>query len=152
MKKLKNVMALIVAVVMVTGLLAGCGSNDTKESGAPASSAVEEESAEEVAELEEEMEYVKLKFISVGDPNAETSEAFLAKVNEMLMEDLNCEIEVQYLTFAEQSTKYPLVVSSGEEYDVIFTASWTSYSTHARNGAYLELTEEMLQKYSPHVL
>lgn len=153
MKNLKKVMTLILAVVMVTGLLAGCGSNDTKndtkESGAPASSAVVQESTEEVAEPEEDLEYVKLKFISVGDPDAKTSEAFLTKVNEMLMEDLNCEIEVQYLTFAEQGTKYPLIVSSGEDYDVIFTASWTNYSTHARNGAYLELTEEMLQKYSP---
>lgn len=145
--KLKKLAALTLAVTMATGTLAGCGSSDTNADAQKSTS--EAKTTQESQAAQEELDYVKLKMISVGDPESKPSEVFLEKVNEMLLEDLNCELEIQYLTFAEWSTKYPLIISSGEEFDIIFTASWTNYPDNARKGAYMELTEDMLKQYSP---
>ncbi len=152
--KLKKVMSMLLATAMVAGCLTGCGDKtETKETSESKESTVTSESKESTTASseaeEEELEYVKLKLICVGGSNEESTKVFLEKVNPMLLEDLNCEIELQSLGWGEVGQQYPLLVSSGEDYDIIYAASWLNYSTHAQAGAYLELTEDMLQEYAP---
>lgn len=98
---------------------------------------------------QEELEYTKLKFIAVGDYDQKAVDVFTEKVNEMLMRDLNCEIEMQNLTFAEYAQSYPLILASGEEWDCIFSATWVDYANNALKGSYLELTNELIETYMP---
>lgn len=151
MKNLKKIMTLLLAVVMVVGMLAGCGSKDAKEEASdPAKVEESKEEAQEVVEEEpEELEYAKIKIVSVGDPDAKASEVFLEELNKKLMRDLNCEAEIQYLTWAEYTDKYALIVAAGEDYDIIFSANWVKYADHSKKGAFLELTEENFQTYMP---
>ena len=96
----------------------------------------------------EELEYVKLKGISVGDGN-EMSDFFLEKLNELLMRDLNCELELENLSWSDWSDKYSLCFASGESFDFIFTANWAFYTDQSMKGGFYELTEEELKEYMP---
>ncbi len=98
---------------------------------------------------EDELEYVKLKFVGVGDYSQKSADVFLEKVNEKLLRDLNCELEIQYLTFAEYAQSYPLILASSEDWDCIFSATWVDYANNALKGSYLELTNELIETYMP---
>lgn len=151
-KKWITVTAAMMAAIMC---MIACGTTTTEESSKKEAETEGNESAENTEDAEasadegEELEYVKLKIISVGVENTESSQVFLEKVNEMLLRDLNCEVEIQNIPTSDVSTKYPLVLSSGEEFDIIYASRWAGYSSYASKGAYMELTEEMIETYMP---
>lgn len=70
------------------------------------------------------------------------------KLNEMLLEELNCTLKVNFISFADYPDKYPLLFSSGEEFDIAYTASWLNYSSLAQRGAFMEL-DELWPTYAP---
>lgn len=99
-------------------------------------------------EAGEELEYVKLKAISVGDAN-EQSDFFLEKLNELLLRDLNCELEIENLSWSDWKDKYSLCFASGEDFDFIFTASWAFYNDQAIKDGFYKLTPEDIETYMP---
>lgn len=127
-KNWKRTLALLSAAVMAASTAASASVVMAEESG--------------------ELEYVKLKAISVGDSN-EDSELFLEKLNELLLRDLNCELEIENLSWSDWKDKYSLCFASGEDFDFIFTASWAYYSEQAMKDGFYELTEEDLKTYMP---
>ena len=147
-KQAKGRIGLMLAVMLV---VAGCGSTNTTEtpSDSIASEAVAQtESSSEAETKKEELEYVKLKGITIGDPG-EAADIWLEKTNEMLLRDLNCELEIEYISWSGWRDKYPLVFASGEAFDFIYTANWAYYADQAMKGAFYGLTEEDLQTYMP---
>lgn len=70
------------------------------------------------------------------------------KLNEMLLEELNCTLKVNFISFADYPDKYPLLFSSGEEFDIAYTASWLNYASLAQRGAFMEL-DELWPTYAP---
>lgn len=133
--KNKRWIALLLVVCMCVSVLAGCGNKTTAEKSD--------------VQGEEGLEYVKLKVISVGDPDEKTADVFLENVNKMLLRDLNCELEIEYYSWADWQTKYPLTFASGEKFDFIYSATWCFYADQALKGGYYELTEEEIQTYMP---
>ena len=91
---------------------------------------------------------VTLKFIALGDEGPNESRAVEA-INEKLRADLNCQLEMEYISWSDWTTKYSLIFASGEDYDLVYTANWGSYYDNARKGAFYEITEENLQTYMP---
>lgn len=144
--KRKHVQRLGGLVLAVMLIVTGCGSKNTAETSLQ-SSAGESALSETFSETNE-LDYVKLKGISLGDPG-ESSDVFLEKVNEMLLRDLNCELEMEYISWSGWRDKYPLVFASGESFDFIYTSNWAFYADQAMKGAFYELTEEELQTYMP---
>ena len=100
-KTMSKWLALLLTGAMAVGAM-GCGAQETENKENSQSSEVKESSTEVVSsasgaeDATEELEYVKLKVISVGDPG-ESCEVFVEEVNKLLMRDLNCEIEIEYL-------------------------------------------------------
>lgn len=94
-------------------------------------------------------EHVDLKMYLIGDRTADFDEVY-AKINEILEEKLNCSLSVDFLSWGEHDTKYSLLFSGGEDFDLIFTASsWCHYEQTVALGGFAELTEDMLQTYAP---
>lgn len=153
-KKMKKIMASMLGVVTAAGLLVGCGS--------PGSSSVEDTNAntnETVAGSENNVddtasgidpsEHVDLKMYLVGDRPDGFDDVY-AKINEILEEDLNCSLTVDWLSWAEHDTKYSLLFSSGEDFDMIFTASsWCHYEQTVALGGFMDLTEDFIKTYAP---
>ncbi len=74
------------------------------------------------------------------------------EVNKKLEETVNATVEVEFLSWAEHDTKYSLLFSSGEDFDLIFTATgWAHYSETANMGGFYELTPEFISTYAPDI-
>lgn len=71
-----------------------------------------------------------------------------AHFNELLKEKLNCTLKVNWIGWAEYANKYPLLFSSGEQFDMAYSATWLNFPTLARKGAFMNL-DEMWEQYAP---
>lgn len=159
-KRTKKLLALLLGSVMSLSLLAGCGSDGTAQNTAVESSEASEsaesaqaagDAAGEEASAIDTSEYVELKMYLVGD-KPEGFDDVYEKVNEILLEKLNCSISVDWLSWAEHGTKYSLLFSSGEDFDLIYTASsWCHLEQTVTLGGFMELEESFIQTYAPDV-
>lgn len=73
----------------------------------------------------------------------------IEQLNQKLKADLNATMEIRYIGWGDFQSKYPLILAAGEDIDWIFTANWSFYFQQAAKGAFLEITDEMMQKYMP---
>ena len=70
-------------------------------------------------------------------------------INEILEEKLNCSLNVEFLSWGEHDTKYSLLFSSQEDFDLIFTASsWCHYEQTVSLGGFAPLSEERMHRIS----
>ncbi|MCD7957276.1 MAG: ABC transporter substrate-binding protein [Lachnospiraceae bacterium] len=133
-KKWKKVLAIMLGTAMATSTATGFSV-----------SAAEESSDIDISE------YVELKMYLVGDKPDGFDDVY-AEINEILEEELNCSISVDWLSWAEHGTKYSLLFSSGEEFDLIFTASsWCHFEQTVSLGGFMALDEEFIQTYAPDI-
>lgn len=67
----------------------------------------------------------------------------LALLNEKLMEDLNCTIEVKYIDWGDINTKYPLLFASGESFDMSHASptAAVSYYSLASQDVLVDITD-----------
>src|SRR5690606_6166458 len=97
-------------------------------------------------------EPVHLKMYLLGD-GAPDVDLVYEKISERMEEEINATISVDFLSWAEHDTKYSLLFSSGEDFDIIFTASgWGHYETTATRNGFFELTEDFLNTYAPDIM
>lgn len=150
MKILKKLLAMGLSLTMAVGMLAGCGSSGEN---APASSQVSNgaQAGTEGANAVDISEHVDLKMYLIGDRTPDF-DAVYAEINKILEEKLNCSLSVDFLSWGEHDTKYSMLFSSQEPFDLIFTASsWCHYEqTVALNGFY-EMSEDFIQTYAPDI-
>ena len=148
---MKKLMALFLAVLMVVSLFAGCGSEKAPETEAP--KAPEAETPVVEAEPTEEAgpdisEHVVLTMYCIGDEGGIYAQEHLDKLNAVLTEKINAEIEPIMVSWGDYKTKLPMVWASGEAYDLTYTANWVSYFDEAGKGAFMDVTE-LFPKYAP---
>ena len=130
-KNMKKAAALTLSAVMTAGLLTGCGASDSGASGSAAggsqtqnSNAGQTSGGETTPDLSE---HVDLTMYLLGDRTPDFDEVY-GEINRLLEEKLNCSINVEFLSWGEHDTKYSLLFSGGEDFDLIFTASSLSSS------------------------
>lgn len=152
-KRMKKVLSLLLGTVMAAGLLAGCGSsgNDVPAaSGTDASGSEQAGTDSGAAGAVDTSEHVDLRMYLIGDRTPDFDEVY-GKINEILEEKLNCSISVDFLSWGEMDTKYSLLFSSQEDFDLIFTGSWAQYGQVAPKGGFYELTEDFIKTYAPDI-
>ena len=54
----------------------------------------------------------------IGDRTPDFDEVY-AKINEILEEKLNCSLNVEFLSWGEHDTKYSLLFSSQEDFELV---------------------------------
>ena len=154
-KSMKKAAALTLSAVMATGLLAGCGGGDNGSSGTDStagnSTAGSADSTGSAGGAIDTSEHVDLKMYLLGDRTPDFDEVY-AEINKILEEKLNCSVSVEFLGWGEHDTKYSLLFSGGEDFDLIFTASsWGHYEPTVAMGGFYPLTEEFIQTYAPDI-
>jgi putative aldouronate transport system substrate-binding protein len=91
---------------------------------------------------------VELVMWIIGDVPAKQDEVN-ANLNKLLLEKLNCTLKINWLSWADfGNNKYPLLFSSGEAFDMAYTATWLNFAALAQRGAFKEL-DELWPKYAP---
>lgn len=144
------VMALVLTLMLI---VSACGSSNNA-SNAPASSdpaaessSAGDQSASADGGLDTSKE-VKLKMIFVG-PKPVDYDTVFAEINKKLKEKINATVEGEFLDWSDWAQKYPLKLAADEDFDLIYSANWAGYNDQALKGGFLELTDDMLQKYMP---
>ena len=154
MRRLSRFFGAGLAALAASSLLAACGSGQTAGGSAGTQSmaaegpTASEEAAAEGSTAAAELAPVTLKFYMLGEPQPDNAMVF-DEINRILKEKVNATIEPSYLSWGEYQQRYPLLFSSGEDFDMIFTASWAFYSETASKGGFYELTPELLEQYAP---
>lgn len=147
--------ALLTAMAMTAGLcLTGCGKEEApasapaEESKAPASTeAATTEEAAASTEAKEELEPAEISWL-LRIPEQEDGDKVLEKVNELIKDDLNATLDIQFFDPVAYPEKTKLKIASGEEFDIMFTSAGYGYFDYASKGAYVPL-DDLLPKYAP---
>lgn len=165
-KRLQKGMTLLLTTAMTAALLAGCGNgggNEQSSAGGSSSdnaggvvstdnnSAENSDNSSAGDSAIDLSEHVDLKMYLIGDRTPDFDEVY-GEINKILEEKLNCSISVDFLSWGEHDTKYSLLFSGGEDFDLIFTASgWCHYQQTVALGGFYPLSEEFIQTYAPDI-
>ncbi|WP_051585975.1 ABC transporter substrate-binding protein [Caldanaerobius polysaccharolyticus] len=133
-KILKKISLVLALVLVIASLFTGCTKTRTSVSTSNGKNGLSP---------------VTLKMYLLGDKPKDFERVY-AEVNKLMKQKINATLDVQFIPWGDLNSKYPLLFSSGEDFDLIFTAAgWCFYNQIATSGGFLELTPEMLQKYAP---
>lgn len=94
----------------------------------------------------------EITMLVLGDkPTNGRVEAMLEKLNERLAEEVGATLDLYYVEWADWQTQYNVQLLSGDSnIDLITTATdWLFAWENAEKGAFLPLSEEMLQEHAP---
>ncbi|MBO5033250.1 MAG: DUF3502 domain-containing protein [Lachnospiraceae bacterium] len=157
----KKLVALLMATTMVAGL-AGCGSSDggstasdtssnstqTTDSGSSDASASADASAIDTSE------HVVITYMTTGETPTGTKEKYdemMTELNKILTEKVNAELQIYFISWTDYLSNYNLTLAQMDgTVDLVGTASdWLDAWPNAKNGAFLELSEDMLKTYAP---
>ncbi len=170
----KKVLSVLLSATMVFSL-AACGSstdagttsNETAETSAEETTEEAADTAEDAEETTEEAaedtaaadidtsEHVVINYMTTGDrPDGEAAarlDEMLAELNTILTEKVNAELQIYYIEWTDYLANYNLTLAQMDgTVDLVGTASdWLDAWPNAKNGAFLPLSEEMLQTYAP---
>lgn len=154
-KRTKKLVSLLLATAMSVGMLAGCGSSnnasESSQAGADSTAATSAAGAAGEALSVDTSEHVDLTMYLIGDRTPDFDEVY-GEINKILEEKLNCSLSVDFLSWGEHDTKYSLLFSSQEDFDLIFTASsWCHYEQTVALGGFAPMSEEFIQTYAPDI-
>lgn len=137
----KKLLASFLTAALTISTIAGCGSGNTNtgSTGSGSTGAVTGE-----LDTSEEVELV-MYVVSDRPAGQDTVDENL---NKLLKEKLNCTLKINWIGWAEYQNKYPMLYSSGEQFDLAYCATWLNFANLARRGAFMPL-EEMLPAYAP---
>ena len=153
----KKISLLLVAALCCSTILAGCSKSEstgTQGSSAQQESTVAEGTEQVASETQGEeaaldtSEFVKLYGYLLGSPEPAFNDV-MAEMNKMLKEDLNCEMEINFIDWGVLDSKYPLLLAAGEEIDWIYTADWCHYAAEANENAFMEIDMDMVKQCMP---
>ena len=162
----KKLLATLLSASMVMGI-AACGSstadtttsNDTAAETETATTTSDTTStdtaaADTAAEAPaiDTSEHVVITYMTTGGaPEGNQTDAMLEQLNKILTEKVNAELEVYYIDWTDYLSNYNLTLARMDgTVDLVGTASdWLDAWPNAKNGAFLELSEDMLKTYAP---
>ena len=138
----KRAVALVMASLMMTSMV-GCGG---KGAAGGSSTKVNDDGTIDTSKHE------VINMLVLGNkPTNGRLEAMLDKLNPILTEKVNAELEFTYVEWTDWQTQYNLKLLSGDSsLDLICTATdWLFGWENAKKGAFLPLSEDMLKTYAP---
>lgn len=157
---MKKVLSIVLTIMMLTVLLAGCGKTKTDETDTktPSNNVTDTPSTdgEEPAPTEEAKadisEPVSLTMYLNGNTVSDDT-AVLEKANEYLKEKLNVTLDVIWGSWADFNSGSVLSINGGDPVDIYFTSSWSEneYNAFAKDGAWVRLDQEgnnMIEQYA----
>ena len=96
-------------------------------------------------------EHVVITYLVTGDIPTNRTDEVLGKINEILTEKVNAELQFRWIEWTNWQTNYNLALATQSgDIDLIGTATdWLDAWPNSQKGAFLPLSEEMLQTYAP---
>ncbi len=147
----KKLLALGLSVAMILGMTA-CGSEDaakepevSKETSTVEVSQEESKAEESKAEVKEDPK--ELRLIMYGEMSPRREEFFEGVFHDKVLEDLNIDLEVEYLAWGALTGDVNNRLIAGEKFAYMHIPSETD---QAQRGLCAEITQEDIDTYLPH--
>ena len=156
MKKKRFSTLLVACIVCISWLLTGCGSNANEDTGnnegSQSSVTGEDGATQDPAAMDyygnDISEHLDMTMYIIGDEPAMADDVE-AKINEILEKKANVTLNINYISLSDYTTKYSLLLASGEDIDIIYSSTWANFFEEAKKDAYMEITEDMIAQYMP---
>lgn len=143
----RKLASIILVASMVAGVLSGCGGSQAPEQETTAvSESVEGEESAGTEVLDTSKEVNLVMYIVSDRPAGQ--DAVDENLNQLLKEKLNCTLTVNWIAWSDFANKYPLLFSSGEQFDMAYASSWLNFTSLAQKGAFKSL-DELWPTYAP---
>lgn len=132
-------LSLTLAVLMMVGMLSGCGGNDSSsgDDSTPSQSTTPNNTPSDSSGSGAEP--VTIKFLHKG-PKPAGWDAVYEKFLETTKDTLNIELDVNWVEHADYKEKLNLEITSGADWDLVFDASWVQLKNLAPEGYYADLS------------
>ncbi len=98
--------------------------------------------------LSNKPEQVTLYMYLIGN-KPEDADLVNEQLNKWIKEDLNATLIINYISWGDYVQKYPQILASGVDVDLIYTSDWCFYDSEARRGSLHEITMEDIKNYMP---
>ncbi|WP_339315218.1 ABC transporter substrate-binding protein [Paenibacillus sp. FSL R10-2734] len=143
MRKFKGLlMTSLVLIIMLTG----CTSKNTAE---PSTSQTSSTSTDEQKQDDssQNLDPVELTWYQNMGTKMKDEKLVIDELNKYLKEKINTTVNLVVMTNDDFTTKIPLIMSTGQPYDVVFTAGWVNqYLPNVAKGAFAPMNE-LLDEY-----
>jgi putative aldouronate transport system substrate-binding protein len=144
MKKAGKALSVLLSVIMLITVLAACSSGNNGSNTPASNTPKETEKATNEGTGEkpgiDTSKAVELQFYMLGDAPKDIA-VIQDEINKMAKEDLNATVKFNFTSWTDWDQKYKLLLGSGQQVDLIFTAEWTQYQSYAKKGAFQPLDE-----------
>ncbi len=141
---MKKVVALLLALLMTVGMLAGCGPQNDDSKGTKPQSAGNESKPKENSDKAP----IELLWYTRFDDQADTA-LVNEELNKLTMEKIGCTVKIANIPAGVYNDKMQVILSGREECDIVFAgASFADFWGNVNRGAFLPLND-LLTKYAP---
>jgi putative aldouronate transport system substrate-binding protein len=142
--KLAKFMAALLALVIASGCAgSGAGAVAQAPTNAPATQAATEAAAQK-------LEKVELKIMAPGDRPTDM-DLVLAEIEKRSEDTVNVKPNLIFIPWADLSSKTQLVLTSGEDVDLIFDAPWLHMDQMISQGMY-EILDDAIDKHGQNLV
>mgnify|MGYP004443767405 CR=1 FL=1 len=150
MKNVKRIIALLIAAAMVFALAACGAEGNDKPTESKGNEATQDGEGEATVPAPEELDTSKqVEVVMYFISNRPAGQDIVDEaINKYLLEKLNCTLSINWINWSDYANTYNMLLSSGEEIDLIYTAGWLNFNDLAQRGAFKAL-DELWPKYAP---
>ena len=158
----RKIMALILSLSLTAGMLTGCGGSegtgeasgtekgeDTAGENETADTGSENVEAGGAADAGEDKELASLRMIMYGDMTSRREEFFKNEFHDMVLEDLNIDLSVEFLPWGAADNTVPTMLASGEAFavwNIVSAFDWPS------KGYLAEIDEQLIKESCPNLI
>ncbi|HIT91303.1 MAG TPA: extracellular solute-binding protein, partial [Candidatus Merdenecus merdavium] len=134
----KRLISILLGVSMVAVLLTGCQEKGDEKTDTPTNETTDDATASK----EQNDEIVTLKWFQSLNSVEPDTQKVIDELNEYTREKIGVEIEYAPMANTDYLEKMPTYINSGEDFDICFTADWTTnYLQFAQKDAFMDLTD-----------
>ncbi|RED63279.1 extracellular solute-binding protein [Cohnella lupini] len=94
--------------------------------------------------------FVKLKMIMPGDESPRMREFVDNELNDRLKKDLNMELDLTYIPWANYQQKLEMILSTGEKYDLFWYG--TPFVSGYMSQGYIQPLDDLLERFGPDLI
>ncbi|MEG1874407.1 MAG: ABC transporter substrate-binding protein [Angelakisella sp.] len=159
MKNSKKLLSVALSVMMLAAMTTGCGAPKEVSSASPSSKAESTPASTTESKAEstpaaaptgiDHSKAVNLVWYQFVDRIMPDHEKVIAEANNYLKEKINATVTANFMSLDDYNQKMPVIISSGQEFDVCFSTSWMlNYNEYVAKKAFRSMND-LLDTYAP---